>query len=113
MEKEEKDMVAKLMGKVMQLGLSWYHQLFLAEMAIEQYDAKETKTQGELATIAMTRMPELCQRSKEHAKRRIVAISADRSLERLEEELHASAAVPEDLLLGDVIQNVLDFLLEE
>lgn len=113
MEKKEKDMMVKIMGKVMQLGLSWYHQFFLAEMAIEQYDAKGTKTPEELAAIAMAKMPELCKRSKEHENKRIVLTSSARSLERLEEELHDSSGVPEKLLRGDVVKNVLDFILEE
>ena len=103
-------MMMKIMGRIMRLGLGWYHNSFLAVMAIEQYDAHGTKTIEELAKIAMEEMPQI---GKESKGKKIMPTSTAKSLERLEEELHDSSGVTEKLLRGDVVRNVLDFLLAE
>lgn len=115
-EKEER-MVAKIMGEVLDFELSKYQTLFLTQLAIRRYRVEKKKkkeTLKESVTKVMERMPELCLATKglEH-KKNVVQTSYSKSLKKLEEELCDSHRISDKLLRGDVVENVLNYLINE
>ena len=116
MNEKEQLMVAKIMEKVYDFHLSKYHYLFLSQMAIRRYEKSRKKKKEDIEKTAekiMQRMPELCKRTKGMEHKTIIQTSSEKSLQRLEEELCDSETVPEELLRGPVVQNVLEYLLNE
>lgn len=116
MNEKEQMMVAKIMEKVYDFHLSKYHYLFLSQMAIRRYELSRKKKKEDIEKTAvkiMSRMPELCKKSQELKHKNIILTSAKKSLERLEEELCDSETVDEGLLRGPVVENVLEYLIEE
>lgn len=116
MNEKEQMAVAKIMERVYDFHLSKYHYLFLSQMAIRRNELKRKKKEEDIektATKIMCRMDELCKKTKGLEHKRVIQTSSRKSLERLEEELCDSETVPEELLRGSVIENVLAYLLEE
>lgn len=88
----------------------------MAQLALRRYKVetkKKSETIDESARKVMARMPELCRKTKDLKHKRIIETSSAKSLAKLEEELCDSASIDEDLLRGDIITNVIDFLLQE
>ena len=117
MNEKEQLMVAAIMTKVSSFGLSKYQELFLTQMALRQYEQKKKKKEETLEKSAekvMKRMQSLCKRTKglEH-KRNIIERTPERSLDQIWEELCDSSTVPEELLRGQVVENVMKYLLED
>lgn len=115
MNEKEQIMVASIMTKVSSFGLSKYQELFLTQMALRQYEQRRKKKEESLEQTAgkiMKRMQGLCKKTKglQH-KRNIIERSPERSLEQLWEELCDSSTVPEELLRGQVVENVMEYLL--
>ena len=116
MNEREELLVGRIMNDVIGMGLSKYNSLFLAQLALRRYKVetkKKSETIDESARKVMARMPELCRKTKDLKHKRIIETSSAKSLAKLEEELCDSASIDEDLLRGDVITNVIDFLLQE
>lgn len=116
MNEKEQLTVAKIMEKVYDFHLSKYHYLFLSQMAIRKYELSRKKKNENLEKTAMkimNRMPELCKKTEGLKHKNVIQTSAGKSLQRLEEELCDSETVPEKLLRGPVVENVLEYLLED
>ena len=116
MNEKDQLMVAKITEKVYDFHLSKYHHLFLLQMAIRRYELKRKKRKEDIEKTAMKimkRMPELCKENEGLKHKNIIQTSAKKSLEKLEEELCDSENVEERLLRGPVIENVLEYLIEE
>ena len=117
MNEKEQIMVASIMTKVSSFGLSKYQELFLTQMALRQYEQKRKKKDESLEQTAgkiMKRMQGLCKKTKglQH-KKNVIERSPERSLEQLWEELCDSSTVPEELLRGQVVENVMEYLLND
>ena len=116
MNEKEQIVVAKIIEKVYDFHLSKYHYLFLSQMAIRRYELtrkKKTENIEKTAMKIMRRMPELCKKTEGLEHKNVIQTSAAKSLQRLEEELCDSETVPERLLRGPVVENVLEYLLED
>jgi hypothetical protein len=114
MNEKDEAKVVSIIAKVLDMGLSKYHTLFLTQMAIHRYKIKTKKKQESIKKTAqkiMSKMPELCKKSEGLKHKNIILTSASRTLERLEEELY-DANIPEELLNGQILENVLEFLIE-
>lgn len=117
MNEKEQMKVAEIMTKVSSFGLSKYQEVFLTQMALRQYEQKRKKKEESLEKSAekvMSIMQSLCKKTKglEH-KRNIIERSPERSLDQIWEELCDSTTVPEELLRGSVVENVMAYLLED
>lgn len=113
MNEKEQLMVGKIIERVYDLQLSKYHYLFLSQMAIRRYELeKKRKTESieKTAMKIMKRMPEMCKKDEGLKHKNIIQTSSQKCLLRLEEELCDSRSVPEDLLAGPVVENVLQYL---
>ena len=112
---KEQIKVAEIIERVYDFHLSKYHYLFLSQMAIRRYELeKKGKTESieKTAMKIMKRMPEMCKKDEGLKHKNIIQTSSQKCLLRLEEELCDSRSVPEDLLAGPVIENVLQYLNE-
>ena len=117
MNEKEQMKVAEIMTKVSSFGLSKYQEVFLTQMALRQYEQKRKKKEESLEKSAekvMSIMQSLCKKTKglEH-KRNIIERSPERSRDQIWEELCDSTTVPEELLRGSVVENVMEYLLDE
>ena len=109
MNEKDEAKVVSIIAKVLDMGLSKYHTLFLTQMAIRRYKIKTKKKQESIKKTAqkiMSKMPELCKKSEGLKHKNIIL-----TLERLEEELY-DANLSEELLNGQILENVLEFLIE-
>ena len=117
MNEKEELLVGRIMNDVLGMGLSKYNTLFLSQLALRRYKVetkkKKSETLDESARKVMSRMPELCRKTKGLRHKQIIETSSSKSLSKLEEELCESLTIDEDLLRGDIITNVIDFLLKE
>lgn len=115
MNEREELKVANIMSKVLDMKLSKYHTLFLTQMAIRRYKksmkGKQESIDKTMAKI-MRRMPSLCKETKGLEHKSIIETSSSKTREKLEEEL-SDAELPEELLNGELIENVLTYLLED
>ena len=114
MNEREELLVGRIMNDVIGWGLSKYNSLFLTQLALRRYKVgtkKKNETLEESARKVMSRMPELCRKTKDLNHKQIIETSSAKSLAKLEEEL-CDSSIEEDLLRGDIITNVLDFLLK-
>lgn len=105
--KEKRQISNAIMEEIMELHLSSYHTIFLANMILEQVEHPSKKI-NELAEVVMKIMP-----NKYH-KKRVIETSAKKSLEALEEELHDCTRLLEisdeenvDLFLGKAVKNIV------
>ena len=114
MNEKEQMKVAEIMTKVSSFGLSKYQEVFLTQMALRQYEQKKEESLEKSAEKVMSIMQSLCKKTKglEH-KRNIIERSPERSLDQIWEELCDSTTVPEELLRGSVVENVMEYLLED
>ena len=115
-EKKEKTR-DKIITRVLELGISKYQSLYLTELAFRRYEiASKNKKESiqESAREIMKRMPELCRKTEglQH-KKNVVETSSVRALEELEAELGDSKTISDGLLRGDIVRNVLGYLLEK
>ena len=106
MNEREELKVANIMAKVLDMGLSKYHTLFLTQMAIRRYKksmkGKEESIDKTLDKI-MRRMQSLCKETKG---------LENKSRAKLEEEL-SDANLPDELLNGEILENVLEYLVKD
>ena len=110
MNEKDEAKVVSIIAKVLDMGLSKYHTLFLTQMAIRRYKIKTKKKQESIKKTAqkiMSKMPELCKKSEGLKHKNIILTET----ERLEEELY-DANLSEELLNGQILENVLEFLIE-
>ena len=115
MNEREELKVASIIAKVLDMGLSKYHTLFLTQIAIRRYKKKmKGKDESVDKTLEkiMRRMPSLCKETRGLENKVVVEISSKKSRENLEKEL-ADAKIPDELLNGELIENVLTYLLED
>lgn len=116
-EKKEKTR-DKIITRVLELGISKYQSLYLTELAFRRYEiaASQNKKESiqESAREIMKRMPDLCRNTEglQH-KKNVVETSSVRALEELEAELGDSKTISDGLLRGDIVRNVLGYLLEK
>ncbi len=116
MNEREELLVGRIMNDVLSMGLSKYNTLFLAQLALRRYKVetkKKSETLDESARKVMSRMPELCRKTKGLRHKQIIETSSAKSLSKLEEELYESMTIEDDLLRGDIITNVINYLLKE
>ncbi len=116
MNEREELLVGRIMNDVLGMGLSKYNTLFLAQLALRRYKVetkKKSETLDESARKVMSRMPELCRKTKGLRHKQIIETSSAKSLSKLEEELYESMTIEDDLLRGDIITNVINYLLKE
>ena len=119
MNDSEMKMIARIMNQVLGWGLSRYNTVFLVELALRRKRAEETETETETETIEisaqviMSQMQEICKNTEGLENKRVIETSSRKSLLRIEEELADSTTIKEELLRGNIIVNVLSFLLEE
>ena len=115
MNEREELKVASIISKVLDMKLSKYHTLFLTQMAIRRYK-KQIKGKQESIDKTMEkimrRMPSLCKETKGLEHKSVIETSSNKTREKLEEEL-SDAERPEELLNGELIENVLTYLLED
>ena len=115
-EKEEK-MLASVMTKVLNFEISTYHTVFLTELAMRRYNVANKKKKEKLeesTTKTMKKMPDLCKKTEGlKDKKNVVETSAERSLEALESEPEGSQKISDKLLRGNIVENVLNYLLED
>lgn len=116
-ERKRADYGSIYYDKSSSFGLSKYQELFLTQMALRQYEQKRKKKDESLEQTAgkiMKRMQGLCKKTKglQH-KKNVIERSPERSLEQLWEELCDSSTVPEELLRGQVVENVMEYLLND
>ena len=117
MNDSEMKMIARIMNQVLGWGLSRYNTVFLVELALRRKRAEETETETETieisAQVIMSQMQEICKNTEGLENKRVIETSSRKSLLRIEEELADSTTIKEELLRGNIIVNVLSFLLEE
>lgn len=115
MNEREELKVANIMAKVLDMGLSKYHTLFLAQMAIRRYKksmkGKEESIDKTLDKI-MRRMQGLCKETKGLENKIVIETSSNKSRAKLEEEL-SDANLPDELLNGEILENVLEYLVKD
>lgn len=115
MNEREELKVANIMAKVLDMGLSKYHTLFLTQMAIRQYKksmkGKEESIDKTLDKI-MRRMQSLCKETKGLENKIVIETSWNKSRAKLEEEL-SDANLPDELLNGEILENVLEYLVKD
>ena len=101
------------MDKVLDFKMSKYQSVYLTHLAFRRYEVKKKESMEESATRTMKHMPEICSQTDglKH-KKNVVETAASKSLEKLEEELHESN-VKEELLMGDVIEDVVKYLIKD
>lgn len=116
MNEKDKKKMAAIMDKVLDFKMSKYQSVYLTHLAFRRYEVKKKKkkeSMEESATRTMKHMPEICSQTDglKH-KKNVVETAASKSLEKLEEELHESN-VKEELLRGDVIEDVVKYLIKD
>ena len=115
MNEREELKVANIMAKVLDMGLSKYHTLFLTRMAIRRYKksmkGKEESIDKTLDKI-MRRMQSLCKETKGLENKIVIETSWNKSRAKLEEEL-SDANLPDELLNGEILENVLEYLVKD
>ena len=115
MNEREELKVANIMAKVLDMGLSKYHTLFLTQMAIRRYKksmkGKEESIDKTLDKI-MRRMQSLCKETKGLENKIVIEPSWNKSRAKLEEEL-SDANLPDELLNGEILENVLEYLVKD
>lgn len=115
MNEREELKVANIMAKVLDMGLSKYHTLFLTQMAIRRYKksmkGKEESIDKTLDKI-MRRMQSLCKETKGLENKIVIETSSNKSRAKLEEEL-SDANLPDELLNGEILENVLEYLVKD
>ena len=115
MNEREELKVANIMAKVLDMGLSKYHTLFLTQMAIRLYKksmkGKEESIDKTLDKI-MRRMQSLCKETKGLENKIVIETSWNKSRAKLEEEL-SDANLPDELLNGEILENVLEYLVKD
>ena len=115
MNEREELKVANIMAKVLDMGLSKYHTLFLTQMAIRRYKksmkGKEESIDKTLDKI-MRRMQSLCKETKGLENKIVIETSWNKSRAKLEEEL-SDANLPDELLNGEILENVLEYLVKD
>ena len=115
MNEREELKVANIMAKVLDMGLSKYHTLFLTQMAIRRYKksmkGKEESIDKTLEKI-MRRMQSLCKETKGLENKIVIETSWNKSRAKLEEEL-SDANLPDELLNGEILENVLEYLVKD
>ena len=115
MNEREELKVANIMAKVLDMGLSKYHTLFLTQMAIRRYKksmkGKEESIDKTLDKI-MRRMQSLFKETKGLENKIVIETSLNKSRDKLEEELY-DANLPDELLNGEILENVLEYLVKD
>ena len=115
MNEREELKVANIMAKVLDMGLSKYHTLFLTQMAIRRYKksmkGKEESIDKTLEKIRR-RMQSLCKETKGLENKIVIETSSNKSRAKLEEEL-SDANLPDELLNGEILENVLEYLVKD
>ena len=115
MNEREELKVANIMAKVLDMGLSKYHTLFLTQMAIRRYKksmkGKEESIDKTLDKI-MRRRQSLCKETKGLENKIVIETSWNKSRAKLEEEL-SDANLPDELLNGEILENVLEYLVKD
>lgn len=111
--KERQELSNAVMLYIMDLDMSKYHKVFLANMVLERIQ-HPTKTMDMIARDVMKIMP------SKMKDRQIVQTSVQKSLERLEAELHNSHKLEEmseadgkDLFSGKIVKNTVLYLVNK
>lgn len=115
MNEKEEILTTRIMSEVMDMQLSKYQSLFLYQLALRRYKIKKDKDESldESICKVMKKMQELCKRTKglEH-KKNIVETSTEKCRRKLDEEL-SDAKLDDNFFRGDVVINVIDYLIRE
>lgn len=115
MNEREQLKIAQIMERAYDFHLSKYQYLFLTQMAIQMNELKYEERKENIEVIAAkvsNQMPSLCKADVRLRHKNIVPTGAARSIQNLEEELHV-ADISDEMLRGDVLENVLDYLLDD
>ena len=111
--KERQELSNAVMIFIIDLDISKYHKIFIANMVVERIQ-HPTKTMDMIARDVMKIMP------SKMKDRQIVQTSVQKSLERLEAELHDSKKLEEmseadrkDLFSGKIVKNTVLYLVSK
>ena len=112
MNEKEKILTTRIMSEVMDMQLSKYQSLFLYQLALIRKKDKDESLDESICKV-MKKMQELCKRTKglEH-KKNIVETSTEKCRRKLDEEL-SDAKLDDNFFRGDVVINVIDYLIRE
>lgn len=116
MNEKEEILTTRIMSEVMDMQLSKYQSLFLYQLALRRYKIRKKdkdESLDESIGKVMKKMQELCKITKglEH-KKNIVETSTDKCRRKLDEEL-SDAKLDDNFFRGDVVINVIDYLIRE
>lgn len=111
--KERQELSNAVMMLILDLKLSKYHTIFLANMVLERIE-HPTKTMDKLALDVMKIMP------NKMKNKQVVETSIKKSIERLEAELHdceelerISESEGKDFFSGNIVKNVLTYFVSK
>ena len=95
------------LAEVVNLHLDDYHTLFLAQMVLRKIRHPEEKM-DEISFKVMRKMSKLYKKKKD-----VLELSAEKSLDNLEEKLEDCQAIPECLYAGKTVSNVVKYLVQK
>lgn len=116
MNEKEQLKVAQIMSKAFDFHLSKYHYLFITQMAIRIYNLKakgKKETIEKTAEKIMRKMPALCKKTDGLQNKQVILTSSAKSIARLEDELYECDTLGDELLRGEALKNILDYLIED